>query len=255
MLVIREEQMEVFEQAAVQSFESRLVEHLKKEFPKHSEAMGDAALLEVVRCGRERAAKYGLAGERSVRLYLELMLMLGSGFDEDPQLPWAAEILRKQGAGDETARIDALYKKAGEYAERTAGPKNEYLDRVLRALPAEKLEGYVGSGAPSFEDYMLRRLGMLYREKAEAVGREPLRATIARGVDGARQTHLLTEAGVMLYVFLMFFLGSGFASDPQFPWASEILKDETLGEPAKKAARLREAAMAYLGRFLPQQSK
>jgi hypothetical protein len=255
MLIIRKEQMQVFEQAAVQSFESRMVEHLKKEFPKHSEAMGDAALLEVVRCGRERAATYGLAGERSVRLYLELMLMLGSGFDQDPQLPWAADILRNQGAGDETARIDALYRKVIEYANRTVGPKNEYLDRALRALPAEQLEGYVGSGAPSFEDYMLRRLGMLYREKAEAVGREPLCIMIGRGVEGARRTRLTTEAGVTLFVFLMFFLGSGFDSDPQFRWASEILKDETLGEPAKKAARLREAAMVYLGRFLPRQSK
>jgi hypothetical protein len=255
MLIIRKEQMQVFEQAAVKSFESRMVEHLKKEFPKHSEAMGEGALQKVVRRGRERAAKYGLAGERSVRLYLELMLMLGSGFDEDPQLPWAADVLRNQGAGEETARIDALYKKVGEYAHRTAGPKNEYLDRALRALPAEKLEGYIGSGAPSFEDYMLRRLGMLYREKAEAVGREPLRVMIARGVEGARRTRLITEAGVMLYVFLMFFLGSGFASDPQFRWASEILKDETLGEPAKKATRLHEAAMAYLGRFLPRQTK
>jgi hypothetical protein len=251
MLIIRKEQMQVFEEAAVRGFESRMVEHLKKEFPKQSEAMGDAAVREVVRRGREKAATYGFAGERSIRLYLQLMLTLGSGFDEDPQLPWAAEVLRKQDAGDETARIDALYQKVIEDANRTAGKKSEYLDRALRALPAEKLEGYAGSGAPSFEDYMLRRLSMLYREKAEAVGREALRVLIARGVEGARRTRMITEAGVVLYVFLMFFLGSGFESDPQFRWASEILKDETLGEPAKKAARLREAAMAYLARFMP----
>jgi hypothetical protein len=247
MVIIRKEQMQVFEREAVKSFEARMAEHLKERFPKHAEAMGGEALAEVVRSGRERAGKHKLAGERSVRLYLELMLMLGSAFDEDPQLPWAAAALAAD--GDETARIDGLYKKVIEFAARTAGPKGEYLDRVLKALPAERLEGYAGSGATNFEEYMLRRLGMLYPERTEAVGRDALRVVISRAVEAARRTRLTTEAGVVMYVVLMFFLGSGFEDDPQFQWAKKILTDEALGEPAKKAAKLREAAMAYLARF------
>jgi hypothetical protein len=72
---------------------------------------------------------------------------------------------------------------------------------------------------------------------------------VARAVEAARRTRLTTEAGVVMYVVLMFFLGSGFEEDPQFRWAKKILTDETLKEPAKKAAKLREAAMAYLARF------
>ncbi len=250
MLIIRKEQMDVFEAEAVRSFEARVAEHLKKKFPKHCEAMGDEALTKVVESGRERAATYGLQGERSVRLYLELMLMLGSGFDQDPQLPWAAAALGNRELGDESARIDALYRQVGEFAIRTAGPNNEYLNRTLSALPEERPEGYVGSGASNFEDYMLHRLTMLYPEKVEAVGREPLRVLIRRGVAGARRTGLTTEPGVILYVCLMFFLGAGFDGDPQFKWAADILNDKTLEEPDKKAARLREAATAFLKRFL-----
>ena len=42
MVIIRKEQMQVFEREAVKSFEARMAEHLKERFPKHTEAMGEA---------------------------------------------------------------------------------------------------------------------------------------------------------------------------------------------------------------------
>ena len=50
--------------------------------------MGTAQLGKVVRYGLQRAESRGLRTERGLYLYLALMFMLGSAFDEDPQLAW-----------------------------------------------------------------------------------------------------------------------------------------------------------------------
>lgn len=49
MLMIRQEQMAVFEQAVVKNFASRVHEHLQKFFPKHCEILGDDGTRAVIR--------------------------------------------------------------------------------------------------------------------------------------------------------------------------------------------------------------
>ena len=44
---------------------------------------------EVARLGIGRAARHGLDTDHDIFVYVTLMMMLGSYFDEDPQLPWA----------------------------------------------------------------------------------------------------------------------------------------------------------------------
>jgi hypothetical protein len=249
MVVIRREQMRVFEQAVVKEFELRLAAHIAEAFPKHAEAMGDEARLNTARRARERAAAHGIKGEGNTERYLDLMLMFGSAFDEDPQLAWAARALVNSASKDETARIDALYAAAADYAARVSGPGNQFLDRALKMLPKQRLDGFAASGARSYEEYILRRLAATYREKAEAAGLEPLREIVRRAVDAARRYGLTTEGGVTLLVLLMFFLGAGFDADPQFPWASAVLNDQSLKEPVKKIEQLYEAAMNVLRQF------
>ncbi len=116
MLKIRPEQMEAFEAAALKGFEDRMVEHLRNFSPKHAQVLDEEALRTVVRYGIEHAESHGLTSERSIRIYTETMLMLGSNFDVDQQYPWAAEILGRA-EEDQVTRIDAISEKAWDYAE------------------------------------------------------------------------------------------------------------------------------------------
>ncbi|MGH9902620.1 MAG: hypothetical protein ACRD68_12505, partial [Pyrinomonadaceae bacterium] len=81
MLKIRKVQMQTFEQAAVRSFEDRMIEHLREFTPRHFKILKEAEMRKVVRFGMERAPAYGLTSERSIRYFVELMLMLGSHFN------------------------------------------------------------------------------------------------------------------------------------------------------------------------------
>ena len=97
MLKIRSEQISVFEIAAVRNFEDRMLAHLKDFAPNHSKILSDDELRVVIRYGMKKAEDHGFTSERSIRIYTELILMLGSSFDTDPQLPWAEELLNHSG--------------------------------------------------------------------------------------------------------------------------------------------------------------
>ena len=113
MLTIRREQFEVFAQADLRSFEEWVLAHLKRVFPSQSKTKGDDDLCELIRCGRPRAAAYGIQAKRDVCKYVDLMLVLGRDFDTDSRLPWAAEILQK--SRDPVAKMHFLYRAATEH--------------------------------------------------------------------------------------------------------------------------------------------
>ena len=87
MLSIRPEQMAAFEQAALKRFEDEMLAHIKTYFPNHWRIIGEAQLRKVIQYSVSQAEQYGLTTQREVCLYLNLMLLLGSDFDTDIQLP------------------------------------------------------------------------------------------------------------------------------------------------------------------------
>jgi len=250
VLRIRREQMEALDQAAWRRFEQRAIQHLKETFPKHARFRGEEGLRNTVRSGLDRARQRGLTSERGLLLYLEQMMMLGSGFDTDPQLPWASFILSDQSIGDEAARVERLLERSREYFERVAGPRGEHIDRALQRVRQAPVEGFVASGGGDFDAYMRAKLNAIYPEKCADLGEEGLRALVRQGVEFARNHDLTTERGVVVSIVLMLFLGSGFAEDPQFPWAAQVLADPALKEPSARADRLYSAAKEYLERWL-----
>src|SRR2546425_578127 len=50
-------------------------------------------------------------------LYLDLMCLLGSSFDTDPQIPWASEMLADRSFPTQDERIDRVHTHCWEYAQ------------------------------------------------------------------------------------------------------------------------------------------
>ena len=253
MLVMRETQMATFEQAAIHNFENRLLEHLKEFFPRHCEIFGEEQVRKVIRLGIERAEQYELVSERDLHLYVGLMFMLGSYFDQDPQLPWAAKILKDENIADPSDRIDQLHDRAMAFLNEAAGQENQYEERALRKvceLPASALSRTGEDRELSFGDYMLKLLYALFPEKYQAVGDVAIRQLVRQGYQSARTYGLTDEKGITAYISLMFILGGGFDQDPQCPWAEAVLKDPALTDPIKKGELLHKGALDYLGKWL-----
>lgn len=253
MLVMRETQMATFEQAAVHNFENRLLEHLEEFFPRHCEILGEEQARKVIRLGIERAKQYDFVSERDLHLYVGLMFMLGSYFDQDPQLPWAARILKDESIVYPNDRIDRLHDRAMAFLNEAAGKESQYFDRALRKiceLPVSALSRTGEDKELSFGDYMLKLLYALFPEKYQAVDELNVRQLVRHGYQTARGHGLADEKGVAVYIVLMFMLGGGFDSDPQYPWADAILRDVTPTDPIKKGESLHRSAVAYLEKWV-----
>src|ERR1051325_7381008 len=197
---IRSEQMTAFEQAAIQNFRQRMSRHLQEAFPKHCRILGEARLENMIDLGWKKAESYGLTGENSIILVTELMFLLGSSFDTDPQLQWAAEILSSENPQDESTRTQALYDKAIEYLDRVSGEQNEHIDAAQVRLRDEQPDNFAASDISTPGEDLLLRLRHLFPEKYGHVGEAWLQRLIEQGVEEANNYGITDGRGIAVYI-------------------------------------------------------
>jgi hypothetical protein len=257
MLKINQSQMRVFEQAAVRGFENRMLEYLRTFSPRHFKILTEDEILEVIRHGMKKAQSHGFTSERSLRIFTELMLILGSGFDEDVQMPWAAEMLGDEDVTDEPARIDRLDHQARSYAQHIAqdygdvegeADPRRFIEQIrqLRQEPAEVLDK---SAVTRFCQRVAMRINFIFPKKSEYLGELIVRQVINHGIWLAKSYDITTERGIAFFIAMMFMLGSGFDKDPQLPWVSAILHDQTLIDQNNRVDRLFAGAIDCLNRW------
>jgi hypothetical protein len=98
-MVIRSEQMNQMRQLLVGRFENRVIEHLRRCFPRKCAARTESGVREEIRHGIHKARGYGFETELEICKYINLMFLLGRDFDVKSE-PWAS--VCKQ-AGDRRA--------------------------------------------------------------------------------------------------------------------------------------------------------
>jgi hypothetical protein len=91
MFKMRREQREAFREDALRAFEDRVIQHVERCLPDRRVTLGEEGLREVIRLGVRCAEGYGIEAERDVCKLVDLMLVLGVGFDREHA--WAREIL------------------------------------------------------------------------------------------------------------------------------------------------------------------
>ena len=112
MIRIGRDQGKALEASMIDSFESRMLEHLRRHFPDHAAGLGETRARSVIRDGMRRSAAYGIVFERGVCAYIDLMVAFGEDFDRSPKYPWAREILFGLDLKSPATRIDRLYDRA-----------------------------------------------------------------------------------------------------------------------------------------------
>lgn len=93
MLVIRKEQMDVFQKEEIRNFENRMLKHLRSVFPIQTRIIKDDELLKLIQAGINNSRKYDIKMEWDIRRYLECSVLYGWDFDKNPKTKWATEIL------------------------------------------------------------------------------------------------------------------------------------------------------------------
>lgn len=101
-------------------------------------------------------------------------------------------------------------------------------------------------GDDMFERALLEHVNQFFPDHCAAVGPEQLREVVLSGVQAAKNYGLTEAPDVCQYIDLMFIFGRDFDTNPDFPWAKQILTDESLQDASQKISRLTEAAGTFL---------
>jgi hypothetical protein len=253
-MIIRQNQIQSFQKAALQNFEDQMVAHTSEFAPRHALILGEAGLREVVQLGMLRARTHGFTLRGPVRLYIELILLLGAEFDSDPQYPWARAAIDQRDTQNQMARASLLYERTMEYLVKVGGPNNEYARGAFRRLQATGLEGLVGEG-PTIETSLLRGMHKAYPQKCEYVGKPALEEIIRHGTAIAKKYGASSDIETALFVAMMFAMGHGFDSDPQHPWVAKALRNPSGSDPHRVIQHLRRKAEIYLASIVSSVSE
>ncbi len=147
-------------------------------FPRHLETLGDERNRIIVRLGLAQARSHRLDAERSARVYIDLMFLLGSGFAGDPQLPWARAILEDPSLVEETTRVDFLYDQAMEHVDRCAddiralvdGPDRPRFSAEIASIQQEPNEPFDPADTAALERRIAARLRAAFPRKGGVLG-------------------------------------------------------------------------------------
>jgi hypothetical protein len=240
MFLIRDAQLTALQTQVDEGIVERLVPYFFKHQAAHCTWLGTAQVRTALHDGLARARRAGFHSQRSFALYIGLMFGLGSGFDRDPQVPWAGKVLAS-GEG-EAARIERLGLFADGYFDRVNGRDNGALVKALVRVRDYDPTGVRDFTADTAKEDVAALLVSLFPEKGNELGPARLEALANDGATRAKGHDLTDMLGAVTYTTLMFMLGSSFDEDLLHPWAGSILRDHE----GEKAARLRAKALAFL---------
>lgn len=254
MLKIQPEQMEVFKQAAIKSFETNMVAHCNNFSPQLCKVIGEEQLRIAIRQAIVKSQSYGFTNKGPVRLFVEMVLLFGSAFDTDPQYPWAAEILKSYHSDFQTQRAQQLYEKTLDYLEKVVGPKDIFTRQALERISV------LARQQPSFSQKnfttdMLNKTTYIYPEKAAFIGDSALELLIQEAVNEATTNSMIETHRMALFYVLMFAFGHGCTNDPLYPWIARTLRDEKIVGPMARSKRLEKKALTWLDHVIAAFSK
>jgi hypothetical protein len=196
---------------------------LGESLPRDVARLSGKELRAVVRLGMERSRSHGGVTVRDMYLYLTMMFMLGSYFDEDRQLAWAKELLSRGAA------MAAVHGQALRYLDAVAGEENEHLIKTLVRVGRLGLAQLPEANAADFEPRMQTLLHAIYPTKYNAQSEKANRELVQLGRAQASQ-YTMPGAGAALLAGMAFLLGAGFDRDPVHPWIQSVL-----GQPGGEA--------------------
>jgi len=99
----------------------------------------------------------------------------------------------------------------------------------------------------SFEDEMIAHIKSLSPTICRALSGEQLRLAIRRGMQEAKTRGFTRRGSVQFYLDCSVLFGSGFATDPQYPWMTNIIEQNDFQQEMHKSEALYEKVRHHLG--------
>lgn len=219
-LKISKAQKTMFRAIAVRKFEQTMIVHLQSLAPEHTKAMGEESLLLFIHSARKEALSFGIKQKETTRIWLELSMLWGIDFPNDPQFSFARKILDQE--RDELLRMRSLHRKAQAFILSSNGSGPNYFQNALKRAALLDFSDKLHKTA-SNDTEISQFLATLWPEKHKAVGSADMLRLVEASHIRATSHQLDAGAGPIIYSILAFFIGVGCITDPQFPWLTKSL--------------------------------
>lgn len=240
MLSVTNRQYEALIAARKRELVRELVAHCRQRFPLIVQPLDDAALTMVVARRVDRALARGWTLRGSVRLDLNLTLLFGVGFHDDPQYPWAARILGLSPTLTEQRRADRLAAAATSYLDDVHG-----VSGCTAVAALQRLEGALRAvgGARALVPQPSRKafideVAVFWPEKAERVGPAGLSAVWDRAEEETARFGIDGAHGTVVLAVVMTAFGHRCLEDRVYPWIVASIADR--GAPSQGRVTLLE---------------
>jgi|PlaIllAssembly_1097288.scaffolds.fasta_scaffold24793_4 hypothetical protein len=115
----------------------------------------------------------------------------------------------------------------------------------MQVIRREQMDVFRAAALRSFEDEMVEHLAGFSPPLFKTVGEEQMRKAIRLGMERADGHGFTYRGPVRLYLELMLLFGSHFDTDPQYPWANDILTKRDSLSQMQRAERLYDTTMDY----------
>lgn len=116
----------------------------------------------------------------------------------------------------------------------------------MLSMTSKQIKVFEQSAIHSFEDNMLLHLAGFSPPLYQALGEMQMREAISFGVAQAGFYGFTQRGPVRTYLEMMLIFGSHFDSDPQYPWAEQILRDRSNTPQMLRAQQLYDRTVDYL---------
>jgi hypothetical protein len=253
-MIIRQEQMQAFEEAGQARFETEMLEHLKKSYPRSVAGVDDGRINQLISRGAERAKGYGFQARGPVRMYTEFMVILGHEFDQDPLLFWIQDILRDKEGLDEMTQAGRLHLHVSTYLELVYGAKGEHVTKGLEHIAKAPPEELAAVGK-AYDAKAVQWLQALHSRKCVYAGGSALTTILQQARESAKHFALPEPEGPPLVLGLMFAFGSGVMTDPLYPWVAASISPEAAAQPRARLERLMTRTQAFMRQALENRNK
>lgn len=117
-MIIRQRHTSALADASARNFECRAMAHLQRAFPQQMREADEQLVRQMIARGIEQASRYGVSDEYDVIRYIDLMVVFGERFDDNPDYPWAKDIL--SGKLEAQQKMSFICAVALDYARQEA---------------------------------------------------------------------------------------------------------------------------------------
>lgn len=249
MLSLQEIQVQTLKQSSMMRFKANMVAHCLEFSPKLTRVLGEEQLNVVVSTHINKANSFGITQRGPVRLFIDLCFLFGSGFHDDPQYPWANEILKNNKPNAQMATAKRLHEEVKNYVDNVSGEKQINTWNALKNVCSVIGKPFNFSKTP-FTHNVLDQLNSIHPFKALYIGDAATIDLINSAKMVSHEYGFDSEKSCFLLCTLMYFFGHACINDPLYPWIERTLKNDKITDSTARAMRLEKKSITWLNHVL-----